>query len=62
MGCDRCRPRVSEICCDICHPEEFAKYHVSVPEKAQKMAAKFHIKTYVMTSQDNELKQAIEHW
>ena len=26
------------------------------------MAAKFHIKTYVMTSQDNDLKQALEHW
>lgn len=26
------------------------------------MAGKSHIKTYIMTSQDNELKRAIEHW
>ena len=61
-GCDRCRPRVSMICCDICHPEEFAKYHVSIPEKGQKMAAKSHIKAFDMTSKDKELKNAIENW
>ena len=61
-GCDRCRPHVSAICCDFCHPEEFAKYHISVPEKSQKMASKSHIKAFDMTPEDTKLKHAIQTW
>jgi len=61
-GCDHCRPCISGVCCDICHPKEFSKFHIHLPEKAQKMAAKSHIKAFDMTPQDTNLKHAIQNW
>ena len=43
-------------------PQESAKYHISVPKKAQKMAVKSHIKQFDLTSKDIQLRNAIQKW
>jgi hypothetical protein len=61
-GCQRCRPKPTRLCCDLCSPHAFDNLTSTAVPKPAKVPAKSHIKPYMMTTSDLELKRAILEW
>jgi hypothetical protein len=61
-GCPRCKPKVHDICCDLCHPAAFEKFKAPIVLKPAKQPSKSHIKPYTMTLKDHDLQDALFDW
>lgn len=61
-GCNHCRPQITDICCDLCHPDAFQKFYVQIGEKVSKAVGKSQIKAYTMISTDHKLQDALFDW
>ncbi|KAF8900873.1 hypothetical protein CPB84DRAFT_1624472, partial [Gymnopilus junonius] len=62
-GCSRCIPRVSPVCCDLCHPEFFDKYQVTPSTiTGGTVLKKLNIKPFDMDTTHIGLKKALHAW
>ncbi|KIJ96062.1 hypothetical protein K443DRAFT_10882 [Laccaria amethystina LaAM-08-1] len=61
-GCLRCKPKVHDICCDLCHPAAFEKFKAPLLPKPAKQPSKSHVKPYTMTLKDRHLQDALFDW
>lgn len=63
QGCRRCRPKVMDLCCDICNPAELeaAMLTLTVARPAR-APAKSHIKPYSKTQVHFNLRGKIFEW
>jgi len=61
-GCLHCKPKVHDICCDLCHPAAFEKFKAPTLPKLAKQPSKSHIKCYTMTLKDHNLQDALFNW
>src|SRR5271154_2150491 len=62
-GCQRCKPKVSRLCCDLCNPAAFTDLTTAtVSSKSARAPAKSHIKAYDMANADWNLKQTLLDW
>ncbi|KAF5381314.1 hypothetical protein D9615_008286 [Tricholomella constricta] len=60
-GCARCAPKVSAICCDLCHPSYFEQFTVTL-ETLPRAPSKSSIKPIEMTTISRDLKTALLDW
>ncbi|KII86189.1 hypothetical protein PLICRDRAFT_114321, partial [Plicaturopsis crispa FD-325 SS-3] len=63
-GCQRCAPRTSRLCCDLCHPDDFAEFAIAPANVAKQKAApkKSNIKKFDMGAADHNFKRALVVW
>jgi len=61
-SCLRCKPKVHDICCDLCHPAAFEKFKAPILPKPTKQPLKSHIKPYTMTLKGHNLQDALFDW
>ncbi|KAF8995088.1 hypothetical protein BDQ17DRAFT_1251072, partial [Cyathus striatus] len=60
-GCQRCKPKVLCLCCDLCNPEAFSSFQVLF-QKPPKGTSKSVIKPYNMASSHQLLTDALLSW
>lgn len=61
QGCDRCRPLIPTLCCDIHNPSSFDEFFVPAA-KVSRLPAKSRIPTSKMTPEDCALWIALDEW
>lgn len=62
VGCPRCGPPPSTLCCDICNAEHFALLFISPAASKPRLANRSHVKPYDTTTRDKDLNAALRVW
>ena len=61
MGCSRCSPRLSQLCCDIHNPTAFERFDVAVT-KSGRQPPRSSIAKYASNETDDGLRLDLESW
>lgn len=61
-GCSRCSPKVSRICCDLCHPHSFTNVAPIVIPTSSRGPNRTNVKQYDAAEHDRELFSELQKW
>ena len=62
VGCTRCAPKISTVCCDLCHPDAFT-YLAPLPKEPKEQGMKKSpIKKYDAGNAERNLRTALFEW
>lgn len=62
QGCNRCAPKITQLCCDLCNPDAFSNVaHVVVP-RATRGPNKSSFTPYEATENDKKLRAELMVW
>lgn len=61
-GCNRCAPKVTRLCCDLCNPDAFSNVALVDVARATRGPNKSSVTAYEATENDKKLRAELEVW